>query len=412
MTRPATDAVADAVAGAHQIEWARVVSTLIRVTGDWSLAEDCTAEAFETALTTWRRDGIPNSPGAWLTTVAKNRALDRLRRAATERRKIEEVAVIKELDELNPELPEFADDRLRLIFTCCHPALALEARVALTLRTVAGLTTPEIARAFLVPEPTVAQRIVRAKRKIVEAGIPYRVPQGHLLAERLVGVLAVLYLVFNEGYSTLARTDLAWEAIQLTRSLVDLMPDEPEAIGLLSLMVLQNSRRATRIDAEGRLLTLEEQDRTGWDAAAIAEGLSLLGAAGRRDRPGRYQLQAAIAAVHATADTPDSTDFATIVRLYEQLGVIAPSPVIDLNHAIAIGMASGPAAGLDAVDRVAASGALDGYYLLPAARADFLRRLGRHSEAAVEYRSARAGAPTEPERVYFARRLAEISERP
>lgn len=386
-----------------------MVSTLIRVTGDWSLAEDCTAEAFETALTAWRRDGIPNSPGAWLTTVAKNRALDRLRRAATERRKIEEVAVMQELDELNPDLPEFSDDRLRLIFTCCHPALALDARVALTLRTVAGLTTPEIARAFLVPEPTVAQRIVRAKRKIVEAGIPYRVPEGHLLPERLAGVLAVLYLVFNEGYSTVARTDLAAEAIRLARSLVELMPDEPEAVGLLSLMILQNSRREARVDADGNLLTLEEQDRTRWDAAAVDEGLTLLGVAGRRERAGRYQLQAAIAAVHATADTPDSTDFGTIVQLYERLGVLAPSPVIELNHAIAIGMASGAEAGLDAIDRVAASGALDGYYLLPAARADFLRRLGRRAEASTDYRAALAGAPSQPERDYFTRRLNEVS---
>ena len=386
-----------------------MVSTLIRVTGDWSLAEDCTAEAFETALTAWRRDGIPNSPGAWLTTVAKNRALDRLRRAATERRKIEEVAVMQELDELNPDLPEFSDDRLRLIFTCCHPALALDARVALTLRTVAGLTTPEIARAFLVPEPTVAQRIVRAKRKIVEAGIPYRVPEGHLLPERLAGVLAVLYLVFNEGYSTVARTDLAAEAIRLARSLVELMPDEPEAVGLLSLMILQNSRREARVDADGNLLTLEEQDRTRWDAAAVDEGLTLLGVAGRRERAGRYQLQAAIAAVHATADTPDSTDFGTIVQLYERLGVLAPSPVIELNHAIAIGMASGAEAGLDAIDRVAASGALDGYYLLPAARADFLRRLGRRAEASTDYRAALAGAPSQTERDYFTRRLNEVS---
>jgi len=385
-----------------------VVSTLIRVTGDWSLAEDCTGEAFEAALTTWPRDGIPINPGAWLTTVAKNRALDRLRRAATLARKLEEVTAVTELEHLDPELPEFPDDRLRLIFTCCHPALGLEARVALTLRTVGGLTTEQIARAFLVPESTIAQRIVRAKRKITEAAIPYRVPEPHLLAERLSGVLAVLYLAFNEGYSVMAHTSIADEAIRVTRALAQLMPGEPEVTGLLALMLLQHSRRRARLDAEGVALTLEEQDRSLWDAAAIAEASALLGGAGRGAAPGPYRLQAALAAVHATAESAAATDWPTIVALYDRLAELTPSPIVRLNRAIAVGMASGPGVGLDAIDRAAASGALDGYHLLPAARADLLRRWGRRDESAEAYRAALALAPTEPERRFLLRRLAEL----
>jgi RNA polymerase sigma-70 factor, ECF subfamily len=384
-----------------------VVSTLIRVTGDWSLAEDCTAEAFEAALATWPRDGIPHNPGAWLTTVAKNRALDRLRRAATLARKLEEVAAMSELEQLDPDMPAFTDDRLRLVFTCCHPALSLEARVALTLRTVGGLTTAQIARAFLVPEPTIAQRIVRAKRKITEAGIPYRVPEGELLVERLTGVLAVLYLVFNEGYSVIANGEIADEAIRLTRALDHLMPGEPEVLGLLALMLLQHSRRHAR-SRDGAIVTLEEQDRSLWDAAAIAEAGELLGRAGRRARPGPYQLQAAIASVHATASEPDNTDWPSIVALYDRLLAVTPSPIVELNRAVAVGMASGPEVGLAVLERVAASGALDGYYLLPAARADLFRRLGDYSKAADFYRVALAGAPTQPERDFFARRLDEV----
>lgn len=402
-----TSSVAGEVASAYREEWARVVSTLIRITGDWSLAEDCAAEAFETALEKWERDGIPRNPGAWLTTVAKNRALDRLRRATNEAKKLKEVAIMNELEE-PADAEDVTDDRLRLVFTCCHPALPLEARVALTLRTVAGLTTPEIASAFLVPEATMAQRIVRAKRKITHAGIPYRVPPAHLLPERLGGVLAVLYLLFNEGYSAssgtvLVRSDLAAEAIRLTRAVVGLMPDEPEARGLLALMLLQHSRRDARLDSDGELLTLDEQDRSRWDHAAIAEGLSLLG------RPvGSYQLQAAIAAVHASALDPATTDWGSVVALYERLATLSPTPVIALNRAIAVGMARGFDTGLAELDRVAASAGLGSYYLVPAARADFLRRLGRTREAAEQYRLALAGAPTEPEQRYLARRLEQV----
>lgn len=397
----AAAAVADAVAAAHVAEWSRVVSTLIRVTGDWSLAEDGTAEAFETALRAWARDGIPNNPGAWLTTVAKNRALDRLRRAATLTRKLEEVAAMTELVAFDPESPSIPDDRLALIFTCCHPALAAEARVALTLRTVGGLTTGQIARGFFVPEATIAQRIVRAKRKIADAGIPYRVPEGAMLGERLGGVLAVLSLIFTTGYSAAAATELANEAIRLTRSLVALMPDEPEAQGLLALLLLQHSRRDARLDADGVLLTLEEQDRRRWDAAAIAEGRAVLTAAGRRDRPGRYQVQAAIAAVHATVPDAASTDWATIVRLYDVLLTWMPTRVVELNRAIAVGMASTPAEGLAVLDAI--EGELG--HLRPAARADLLRRAGRDAEAAEQYRAAIELAPTEAERRALALRL-------
>lgn len=364
-----------------------MVSTLIRITGDWSLAEDCTADAFERALERWERDGVPDNPGAWLTTVAKNRALDKLRRAATEARKLEQLAVIKELEVDDVEL---ADDRLRLIFTCCHPALSLEARVALTLRTVAGLTTPEIASAFLVPEPTMAQRIVRAKKKIAAAGIPYRVPPAELLPERLGGVLAVLYLLFNEGYSNVSRVDLAEEAIRLTRVLAALLPD-PEVLGLLSLELLQHSRRAARL-VDGELVPLEEQRRDLWDRAAIEEGLTLL-----RPTSGWYQTQAAIAAVHAR----DDGDYSGLVELYDRLG---PGPVVALNRAVAIGMAQGPAAGLAAIDALPASD----YYLVPAARADLLRRLERFDEAAAEYRRAIEVARGDAERRYLARRLDDM----
>lgn len=397
-----------AVARAHRDEWGRIVATLIRVTGDWSLAEDCAQDAFERALESWGRDGVPSNPGAWLTTVAKNRAIDRIRRSANEKSKL--AMTIEELDE--PD--ELDDDRLRLIFTCCHPALTLESRVALTLRTVAGLTTGEIARAFLVPEATMAQRIVRAKGKIRNAGIPYRVPPGHLLGERLPGVLAVLYVLFTEGYSAssgdrLVREPLAEEAIRVARLLAMLMPDEPEVSGLLALMVLQHARRAGRADAAGDPIPLEEQDRGSWDHESIAEGVGILRAALRRHRVDRYQLQAVIVAEHATAPSWEQTDFRAIVRAYDDLARLDPSPVVAFNRAIAWGIAEGPEVGLERLSLIADR--LDGYYLLPAARADFLRRLGRRREAAEQYELALGLAPSEPETRFLERRLAEVTAR-
>jgi RNA polymerase sigma-70 factor, ECF subfamily len=412
-----TDAQA-AVTEAFRQEWGRVVATLIRMTGDWDLAEECAQDAFTTALTRWGTDGVPDRPGAWLTTTARNRALDRLRRSKTEAAKLREVAAMSPPAE--PDVPAepddsgVPDDRLRLIFTCCHPALTLEARVALTLRTLAGLTTAEIARAFLVPEPTMAKRLVRAKHKIRDAGIPYRVPPAHLLPERVNGVLAVLYLLFNEGYSAsagddLLRPGLSAEAIRLGRLLARLMPDEPEAAGLLALMLLQDARREARLDQGGELVSLEDQDRSQWDAAEIAEGTGLIEVALRRQRPGPYQIQAAIAACHADAERASDTDWAEIAALYAELGRFVPSAVIALNHAVAVAMADGPAAGLTLVAALEAGGELDGYYLLPATRADLLRRLDRRAEAATAYHEALALVATEPERRYLHRRLAEVT---
>jgi RNA polymerase sigma-70 factor, ECF subfamily len=409
-----TDAQA-AVAEAFQQEWGKVVATLIRMTGDWDLAEECTQDAFTTALTRWASDGVPNRPGAWLTTTARNRALDRLRRSKTEAAKLQEVAVLSVPEEPAPWGDSgVTDDRLRLMFTCCHPALTLEARVALTLRTLAGLTTAEIARAFLVPEATMAKRLTRAKHKIRDAGIPYRVPPAHLLPERTSGVLGVLYLLFNEGYSAsagedLLRPDLSAEAIRLGRLLAQLMPDEPEAAGLLALMLLQDARSAARLDDAGDLVSLEDQERSRWDGARIAEGIRLLEAALRRQRAGPYQLQAAIAACHAEAASSVDTDWAQIAMLYGELRRILPSAVVELNRAVAVAMADGLEAGLALVDELAASGQLVGYYLLPATRADLLRRMERKAEAAASYREALELAPTDPERRYLSRRLAEVA---
>jgi RNA polymerase sigma-70 factor (ECF subfamily) len=411
------DGVRAAVDAAFRDEWGRVVATLIRTTGDWDLAEECAQDAFTLALQRWPRDGIPGRPGAWLTTAARNRAIDVLRRKAVGAAKLREVAAMTPEPEPPAEMTDDSgvpDDRLRLMFTCCHPALSLEARVALTLRTLAGLTTAEIARAFLSSEPTMAKRLVRAKQKIQNAGIPYRVPPAHLLPERTPGVLGVVYLLFNEGYSAtagadLVRQNLCAEAIRLARVLATLMPDEAEAAGLLALMLLHHARRAARVDAGGDLVTLEDQDRGQWDGAEIAEGVSVLDRALRRRQPGPYQVQAAIAACHATAATAADTDWAQIAALYEQLARFLPTPVVELNHAVAVGMAKGPAAGLPLVAALEASGRLAGYHLLPATRADLLRRLGRLAEAAVAYAEALELASTDAERRFLRRRLAETS---
>lgn len=406
VTEP-SDQVRAAVDAAYRDEWGQVVATMIGLTGDWDLAEDCAQEAFAAALVAWTRDGVPRRPGAWLTTTARNRATDRLRRDAAGAAKLRQLAVLAR-DPDEPPSEEIPDERLRLIFTCCHPALPFPARVALTLRTLAGLSTAEIARAFLTAEPAMAQRIVRAKRKIQEAGIPYRVPPAELLPERLAAVLAVLYLIFNEGYDEADnRRALAAEAIRLTRVLVRLMPQEPEPRGLLALMLLLEARRATRSE-DGVLVTLENQDRSRWDRALIDDGVRTLDAALAMRRTGPYQVQAAIAACHATAPDAAGTDWTLIAALYAELAKLAPSPVVDLNRAVAVAMADGIPAGLALVDELASSGRLDGYYLLFATRADLLRRDGRAEEARSAYEQALELAPTEAERRYLSGRLRDL----
>jgi RNA polymerase sigma-70 factor (ECF subfamily) len=413
---------------AHQLvdrlfrdEQGRAIATLIRVLGDFDLAEEAVQDAFIAALETWPTRGVPDNPGAWITTTARNRAIDRLRRRKRLTEKIETLArdatTESALRAIDPESAEdamhIADDRLRLIFTCCHPALAMDARVALTLRALGGLTTPEIARAFLVPEPTLAQRLVRAKRKIRAAGIPYRVPAPELLPERLDGVLHVLYLVFNEGYAatsgdSLIRRELSAEAIRLTRIVDMLLPAEPEVIGLLALMLLHDARREARVGAGGELILLDDQDRSRWDRERIAEGQALVERALRMSRPGPYQVQAAIAALHDEAITPAATDWTQIASLYRALGAMAPSPVVELNLAVAVAMADGPAVGLAMMDGIAASGELERYPYLHAARADLLRRLDRRTEAATAYRRALDLTTNGAERAYLQRRLSEV----
>jgi RNA polymerase sigma-70 factor (ECF subfamily) len=396
------------------------MATLIRVLGDFDLAEEAVQEAFTRAVEAWPRDGVPRNPGAWITATARNAAIDRLRRS---RRLVEKTAELGRLAVLDagPAAPrgreedatDGIDDRLRLIFTCCHPALAPDARVALTLRTLGGLSTPEIARAFLVPEVTLAQRIVRAKKKIRDARIPYRVPPPDLFPERLEAVLRVLYLIFNEGYAAtagdvLVRRELAGEAIRLARMLAELMPGEPEAGGLLALLLLQDARRDARIGPAGELVLLEDQDRGRWDRAEIAEGVAILDRAIAAGRSGPYQVQAAIAALHDDAGEAGATDWPQIAALYGRLAELDPTPVVELNRAVAVSFAEGPAVGLALLDELDHEGRLAGYPYFHAARADLLRRLGRWAAAAESYRVAWRTTTNEVERAFLARRIDEV----
>ena len=413
------DPVAAAIAEAFRDERAIVLATLIRQAGDFQVAEDAVQDAFESALTVWRRDGVPTSPGAWITTAARRRAIDRLRRDRSMADRAERLADLMRLDAHHEEEAamddesSIVDDRLRLIFTCCHPALAMPARVALTLRTLGGLTTGEIARGFLVAEPTMGKRIVRAKRKIAEAHIPYRVPPDAELPDRLRGVMQVVYLIFNEGYSAtggdrLVREELCDEAIRLGELLCRLMPDDSEVWGLSALMLLHDARRAARVDPDGRYTALGDQDRSRWDQDRIQEGLARLERAVRLRRPGEYQLQAAITALQIQAPDAETTDWAQIAELYGALGRLNPSPVVELNRAVAVGLASGPAAGLELLEPLLGDPALERYQPLHAAHAELLGRAGDAEGAARAYERAIELTANAVERAELERRLGAL----
>jgi RNA polymerase sigma-70 factor (ECF subfamily) len=408
------DAVEVAVVGAHRREWARVLAATVRVARDLDLAEECVQEAYASALESWARDGIPDNPAAWLTLIAKRRAMDAIRRERTFRAKLP-MLVVPETDE--PEPPQeddtVPDERLRLIFTCCHPALPPEAQVALTLRLVCGATTPEVARAFLVSEPTMAARITRAKKKIAGARIPYRVPRAAELPDRLRPVLAVIHLLFTTGHTApsgpaLVRDDLVERALHLARMLRDLMPDEPEVRGLLALLLVTDARRATRVDPDGRLLRLQEQDRSRWDRGAIAEADDLIVGALRTGRAGRYALQAAIAALYAQAPSFERTDWPQVVTVYDRLLEVWPSPVVALNRTVPLSYAVDPNAALTEVEALERDARLAGYQYLPAIKADLLSRLGRGPEAATEYRRALELTDNDAERSFLAEQLRQL----
>ena len=414
------DEVSNTIEAIFRRESGRIIATLIRIAGSFDVAEEAMQEAFTAALTTWPEKGLPQNPAAWITAVAHRRLIDHSRRERTRREKQEpliyetptahqpEAEVQMDADEM-----EYPDDRLRLIFTCCHPAINPDAQIALTLRTLGGLTTPEIARAFLLPEPTLAQRLVRAKRKIAEARIPYEVPPREKIPERLQAVQSVIYLIFNEGYAAttgdgLIRRELCAKAIRLARTLCQLLPGEPENLGLLALMLLHDSRRDARTDEQGRLIVLDEQDRSLWDKERIREGQKLVSRALGMRRPGPYQLQAAIAAVHSHAETAAETDWGEIAALYRELLRISSSPVVALNYAVAVAMSEGLEAGLELVEQAGESGELRDYHLFHAARADLLRRLGRKTDAASAYEQALRLATNGVEKEFLRRRLEEL----